>query len=93
VINLVSLVCLAEEGNEVAIEVSKGIRFGFDEPITNPESKYEIGSSAFSRLQEEIGDLLGAFDYARACNSFDMVKIAEYRAKKFQKLVKMHGQP
>lgn len=91
---MISLTCLTEESAEVIQEVMKVQRFGlYTKPPRGKDSKYPEDSTPFSRLQEEIGDWLGAFRYAQDQFDFDMDEIEKQADAKYRKLYALHGKP
>lgn len=92
--NPIGLIVLQEESAEVVIEICKADRFGFEAEVPwHPESKYEKGSTPKSRLEDEIGDWLGALDYCRYSVDIDFERVNARRKYKFEKICRLHGPP
>lgn len=78
------LIILSEECAEVIQVVSKIIRFGYED--FNPYAK-DIRSNR-ERLEEELGDVLGAMQLFNLASELNNMKILDAKEKKLQKFEK-----
>jgi NTP pyrophosphatase (non-canonical NTP hydrolase) len=83
------LALLTEECGEVLQLIGKAGRFGMDTPgVTDPlTGRVDMSVTPRIKLAHEAGDLLGALDYLIERGILQLDLVAEFRARKIQKLL------
>ena len=92
---MIALTVLTEECSEVIKECCKAERFGLDTtcPKDHPKYKDYGETTAKDRIEDEIGDLLGAIDYAQQTLNLSWRRIETIRTAKYAEIIRLHGGP